>query len=178
MHCPVLLNGENMFETALKEAKVTVISNNPIRVMHVDDDAAFLCMAKQCLEMQGEIEVDSAQSVKEAFEMLKTKKFDVIVSDYQMSGKDGLEFLDELKSTGNATPFILFSGKGRDEVAVKALNSGAFRYVDKRGARRCRPTLNWHHVFFRHHVTIEPKQCLRREKKGLRQFLILASMQS
>src|SRR5208283_3693754 len=81
-----------------------------------------------------DIEVESAQSVQEALEMLKTKKFDVIVSDYQMNGKDGLEFLNEIKTAGITTPFILFSGKGRDEVAVKALNSGAFRYIDKRGA--------------------------------------------
>ncbi|HYA78000.1 MAG TPA: response regulator, partial [Verrucomicrobiae bacterium] len=123
-----------MFETALGETKVAVISNDPISVLHVDDDVAFLSMAKQCLEMQADIEVESVQSVQEALEMLKTKKFDVIVSDYQMNGKDGLEFLSEIKATGITIPFILFSGKGRDEVAVKALNSGAFRYIDKRGA--------------------------------------------
>ena len=84
--------------------------------------------------MQADFEVESALSVQEALEMLKTRKFDVIVSDYQMNGKDGLEFLNEIKAAGITTPFILFSGKGRDEVAVKALNSGAFRYIDKRGA--------------------------------------------
>ena len=123
-----------MFETALKESKIAIISNNPISVLHVDDDVAFLSMAKQCLEMQADIEVESVRSVQEALEMLKTKKFDVIVSDYQMNGKNGLEFLNEIKAAGITTPFILFSGKGRDEVAVKALNSGAFRYIDKRGA--------------------------------------------
>jgi len=123
-----------MFETALGETKFAVISNDPISVLHVDDDVAFLSIAKQCLEMQADIEVESVQSVQEALEMLKTKKFDVIVSDYQMNGKDGLEFLSEIKATGITIPFILFSGKGRDEVAVKALNSGAFRYIDKRGA--------------------------------------------
>ena len=123
-----------MFETALRETKIALISSNPISILHVDDDAAFLSMAKQCLEMQADIEVESVQSVQEALEILKTKKFDVIVSDYQMNGKDGLEFLNEIKATGITTPFILFSGKGRDEVAVKALNSGAFRYIDKRGA--------------------------------------------
>jgi PAS domain S-box-containing protein len=101
--------------------------------MHVDDDANFLSVAKQCLEMKADIEVESFQSVNEALEVLKNRKFDVIVSDYQMAEKDGLEFLNEIKALGIATPFILFTGKGRDEVAVKALNSGAFRYLDKRG---------------------------------------------
>jgi PAS domain S-box-containing protein len=123
-----------MSETVLRETKIALISSNPICILHVDDDIAFLSMAKQCLERQADIEVESVQSVQEALEMLKIKKFDVIVSDYQMKGKDGLEFLNEIKTTGITTPFILFSGKGRDEVAVKALNSGAFRYIDKRGA--------------------------------------------
>jgi len=102
-------------------------------VLHVDDDLDFLFMAKQCLETKGDIEVESFQSVDEALAALKNRKFDVIVSDYQMNEKNGLEFLDEAKALGVTTPFILFSGKGRDEVAVRALNSGAFRYVDKRG---------------------------------------------
>jgi len=123
-----------MFDTTLRETKIALISSNPVSILHVDDDIAFLCMAKQCLEMQADFEVESVQTVQEALELLKTKKFDVIVSDYQMSGKDGLEFLNELKTAGVKTPFILFSGKGRDEIALKALNSGAFRYVDKRGA--------------------------------------------
>ncbi len=101
--------------------------------MHVDDDPNFLCMAKQCLEIQADIEVASFQSVDEALATLKNGKFDVIVSDYQMNEKDGLEFLNEIKSLEIKIPFILFTGKGRDEVAVKALNSGAFRYLDKRG---------------------------------------------
>ncbi len=128
-----MLIGDVMFETALRETKIALIPNTPISILHVDDDATFLSMAKQCLEMHADIRVESAQSTEEAIELLKIKQFDVIISDYQMNGKDGLEFLEEIKATGITTPFILFSGKGRDEVAVKALNSGAFRYIDKRG---------------------------------------------
>jgi CheY-like chemotaxis protein len=103
-----------MVETALKETKIALISSNPVSILHVDDDVAFLNMAKQCLEMHANIEVESVQSVQEALETLKTKKFDVIVSDYQMKGKDGLEFLNDIKAAGITTPFILFSGKSRD----------------------------------------------------------------
>ena len=120
-------------EATLSERASISISGCPIRVMHVDDDANFLSMAKQCLEMQADIEVESFQSVNEALAVLKNRKFDVIVSDYQMNEKDGLEFLNEIKAMGITTPFILFTGKERDEVAVKALNSGAFRYLNKRG---------------------------------------------
>lgn len=113
---------------------ITTISSNPIRILHVDDDCAFLNMTKQCLELQTDIRVDSTHSVQEALEKLKTKTYDVIVSDFQMAEKDGLEFLRELNASGNEIPFILFTGKGRNEIVEKALNLGAFRYVNKNGA--------------------------------------------
>jgi CheY-like chemotaxis protein len=61
------------------------------------------------------------------------EKFDVIVSDYQMPDKDGLEFLRELREKDNRTPFIIFTGKGREEVVIKALNLGAVQYLNKIG---------------------------------------------
>jgi len=120
-------------ESTLGEQVGSSICSRQVHVMHVDDDFAFLNLAKQCLEIQAEIEVESFQSVDEAIAALKNREFDVIVSDYQMKEKDGLEFLDEIKALKIITPFILFTGKGRDEVAVKALRSGAFRYLDKGG---------------------------------------------
>jgi PAS domain S-box-containing protein len=119
---------ESSAETILDVAKTL-----RIRVLHVDDDRAFLSIAKQCLEMQGEIDVDTVSSVYEASEKLKKTDYDVIVCDYQMPGKDGLEFLKELRANGNTVPFIVFTGKGREEIAVKALNLGADQYVDKHG---------------------------------------------
>ena len=118
----------------LETSTISIVTSNPIQVLHVDDDQAFLSMAKQCLELKNDVQVESTNSVQEAFEKLKTKTYDVIVSDYQMADKDGLEFLRELDASGNKIPFILFTGKGRNEVAVKALNLGAFRYVSKNGA--------------------------------------------
>ena len=83
--------------------------------------------------MQGPFHVDSAGSVEEAYEKMKQKDYDVIVSDYQMPIKDGLQFLKELKDSGNNVSFILFTGKGREEVVIEALNLGADRYINKIG---------------------------------------------
>jgi PAS domain S-box-containing protein len=104
-----------------------------IRVLHVDDDAAFLKTAKQCLELQGHFQVDTVMSVEEALEKLRKEEYDAVVSDYQMPGKDGLELLMELRDEENSIPFVMFTGKGREEVAVKALNLGADNYVNKYG---------------------------------------------
>ncbi|PVX25437.1 MAG: hypothetical protein CW716_07955 [Candidatus Bathyarchaeum sp.] len=105
----------------------------PINVLCVDDEAIFLASTKQLLEMVAPFHVDFASSVNDALEKMKGKAFDVVVSDYQMPEKSGLDFLKELRESGNDIPFILFTGKGREEVAVKALNLGADRYFNKFG---------------------------------------------
>jgi PAS domain S-box-containing protein len=104
-----------------------------IRVLHVDDELGLLKVAKQCLELQGPFHVETATSVEEALSKLKEEEYDAVVSDYQMPGKDGLEFLEMLRKNGNTIPFIMFTGKGREEVAVKAWGLGADHYVNKTG---------------------------------------------
>lgn len=105
-----------------------------IRVLHVDDDACFLKTAKAILEMQGAFQVDTVTSVEEAVDKMKKEEYDVVVSDYQMPEKDGLEFLRGLRQSGNDVPFIIFTGKGREEVVISALNLGANHYLSKNGS--------------------------------------------
>lgn len=126
-------NREELSTSTLETISAELSVQNPIHILHVDDDRVLLNSAKLCLELYGNFHVDSVSSADEALALLKEKTFDVIVSDYIMPSKDGLEFLRELRASGNLTPFILFTCNGREQVAVKALNLGAFRYVDKRG---------------------------------------------
>jgi PAS domain S-box-containing protein len=114
-------------------AEIVLDANEKIRVLHVDDDSGFLKLMKQCLEIDGPFQVDQCLSVDEALAKLDEEKYDVIVSDYQMPEKDGLQFLRELREKGSRVPFIMFTGKGREEVAIKALNLGAKQYIDKTG---------------------------------------------
>lgn len=102
-----------------------------IRILHVDDDGSFLQNAKRTLETNLEFQVETANSVAEAIALLKFRKYDVILSDYQMPKKNGLDFLAELRCLGILTPFILVANRERSEVIVKALNLGVFRYVEK-----------------------------------------------
>lgn len=104
-----------------------------IHVLYVDDEVGLLNAAKPILEMQGPFNVETASSVKQAIQKMQENPFDVIVSDYQMPKENGLDFLKKLRENGNNIPFILFTGKGREEVAIKALNLGADRYVNKIG---------------------------------------------
>ncbi|PVX27249.1 MAG: hypothetical protein CW716_03290, partial [Candidatus Bathyarchaeum sp.] len=104
-----------------------------IHVLHVDDEPDYLKTAKTILEMQGTFQVETASSAQEAMKKLETKTYDTIISDYIMPEIDGLEFLKQLRASGNTTPFIIFTGKGREIVAIKALNLGADQYINKRG---------------------------------------------
>lgn len=74
-----------------------------------------------------------ATSVLQALTLLEERSFDAIVCDYQMSEMNGIEFLQQLRSRNNRIPFILFTGKGREEIAMQALNHGADYYLKKDG---------------------------------------------
>jgi PAS domain S-box-containing protein len=115
------------------EIVVDSTEKSKIRVLHVDDELGLLKVAKQCLELQGPFQVDTAGSVEEALNKLKEQEYDAVVSDYLMPGKDGLEFLEMLRKNGKTIPFIMFTGKGREEVAIRALNLGANQYLNKTG---------------------------------------------
>lgn len=102
------------------------------RVLLVDDDRNMLSLTEDFLGKQAPgIQFISVSSAEEARFMLKTETFNAIVSDYQMPVTDGLEFLAELRESGNQIPFIIFTGRGREEVAIKALNLGADYYLKK-----------------------------------------------
>jgi PAS domain S-box-containing protein len=67
---------------------------------------------------------------------MKSNGIEAIVSDYQMPGMNGIEFLKQVRGTNKTIPFILFTGKGREEVAIEAFESGADYYLQKGGAPR------------------------------------------
>jgi len=123
--------GTSMWEQLTKN--VPASETTIIRVLFVDGEVGFLKVAKQMLELQGQFRVQTASSVKEALEKISEETFDVIVSDCQMPEEDCLDFLTTLRKNSNTTPFIIFTEKGREEVAIKALNLGAYRYFNKTG---------------------------------------------
>ena len=104
-----------------------------IEILYIDDEADLLDIAKEFLERSDDIHVDTALSVSVARDMMEQTRYDAIISDYQMPVMNGIDFLKELRSEGNKVPFILFTGRGREEVVIEALNSGADFYLQKGG---------------------------------------------
>jgi PAS domain S-box-containing protein len=103
------------------------------RIIYVDDDPNLLELGKLFLETDGAFTVDTFLSADEVLGHLKSAEYDAIVSDYQMPVMDGITLLKTLRRRGNTTPFIIFTGKGREEVVIEALNNGADFYIQKGG---------------------------------------------
>jgi PAS domain S-box-containing protein len=104
-----------------------------IRVLCVDDEPYILDITKAFLEQSGDLRVDMAQSGYHAMRLLKEHTFDAVVSDYDMPEIDGIEFLKLVRLEIPDIPFLLFTGKGREEVVIEALNNGADFYIQKGG---------------------------------------------
>jgi len=102
-------------------------------VLFVDDDEAFLEISKQILQEENNYQIDTATSADQAIQKLKTKNYDAIISDYEMPKKTGLDLLKQIRQTGSNIPFILFTGKSREDIAIKALNLCADYYINKHG---------------------------------------------
>jgi len=107
-----------------------------LSALYVDDEPILLDIGKMYLEKSGVISVDILESALEALDQIRIKKYDVIISDFDMPEMDGITFLKKVRAEYPLLPFIIFTGKGREEVIIEALNNGADHYLQKGGDPR------------------------------------------
>ncbi len=104
-----------------------------ISLLYVDDEPALLETGTLFLERSGELLVTTVANGREALQLMEARHFDAIVSDYQMPEMDGIELLKEVRQRYPELPFILFTGKGREEIVIQAINHGVDFYLQKGG---------------------------------------------
>ena len=105
---------------------------DPIRVFHVDDEPDFAAMTATYLKREDDrFEVETETSVTEALDRITGGDFDCVVSDYDMPGQNGIEFLEAVREVYPDLPFVLYTGKGSEAVASDAISAGVTDYLQK-----------------------------------------------
>jgi DNA-binding NtrC family response regulator len=96
----------------------------------VDDDPNTLASLARAFRLSGH-EATVCDSAARALELLRSGRFDLMLSDVVMPGKDGLALLEELRSLGITVPVVMISGQANIEMAVRATRLGAFDFLEK-----------------------------------------------
>ena len=99
-------------------------------IMVIDDEKIVGDMAKLSLEQDG-YEVETFLNGESALERLKTKRFDVVVTDLKMKGVDGLEVLRTVKKLYPATTVIMITAFANLDVAIEALRDDVHDFFPK-----------------------------------------------
>jgi len=103
-----------------------------ISVLHVDDEPSVADLTGTFFERQNDqFAVETATSADEGLEMINDRPPECVISDYDMPGMDGIEFLQAVREEYPDLPFILFTGKGSEAVASEAISAGATDYLQK-----------------------------------------------
>ncbi|WP_211531378.1 GAF domain-containing protein [Methanocalculus chunghsingensis] len=103
-------------------------------LLYIDDEPALLEIGRLFLERSGDFIVTTVGSAEDAVRLLVDHRFDAIVSDYLLSGMHGIDLLRHLRSTGDTTPFILLTARGREDLVIEAVDEGVDYYVQKSGS--------------------------------------------
>jgi PAS domain S-box-containing protein len=103
-----------------------------VTVLHVDDEPGLCEVVADFLEHWHDwLDVETANSASAGLERVRQNSIDCVVSDYDMPEKNGLEFLQSIRETGSDLPFILYTGKGSEEIASEAISAGVDDYLQK-----------------------------------------------
>jgi len=122
-------------ETIKGPSAEIVDDHSDIRVLLVDDDQDFVTLAATLLETESDrIETVAETDPRDVLDRTDLGEIDCIVSDYRMPTMDGIEFLETVRSEYPELPFILFTGKGGEEIAERAISSGVSDYIVKDGS--------------------------------------------
>lgn len=106
------------------------MDGDQIRVIHVDDDPSLLDLTAELLEGEDDrFVLETATSADDGLDQIRDRPPDCLVSDYDISGKNGIEFLRTVREEYPELPFILFTGKGSETVASDAISAGVTDYL-------------------------------------------------
>ena len=99
-------------------------------ILVVDDDITFCMMLQSYLSKQG-YQVFTTQKAEEGLRIIRNQNIDLVLSDYRMPDKNGIELLEDIKKTHPQLPVIIMTSYGDIRLAVRAMKLGAVDYITK-----------------------------------------------
>jgi two-component system nitrogen regulation response regulator NtrX len=99
-------------------------------ILIIDDDANTLASLARAFRLAGH-EASVCDNAVRAVELAKAQRFDLILSDVVMPGRDGIALLEDLKNAGVESTIVMMSGQASIEMAVKATRLGASDFLEK-----------------------------------------------
>lgn len=106
--------------------------SDSIWILYVGDEPEFSELATTPVEREDDRFItETATSASAGLERLSDRDFDCIISDYDMDGMNGIEFLKTVRRDDPDLPFILFTGQGNEEIPSEAISAGVTDYVQK-----------------------------------------------
>ena len=100
------------------------------KLLIIDDERAIRSTLREILEYEN-YEVDDIDNGVDGLELIKKKKFDLVLCDIKMNRMDGMEVLEQALAYSPDLPFIMISGHGTVETAIEASKKGAFDFISK-----------------------------------------------
>lgn len=137
-----------------------------ISVLFVDDEPVLVDIGRLFLKRAGDFSVTGVLSGQEAVTLLKENTYDVIISDYQMPGMNGIDLLRFVRKQCGDIPFILFTGRGDEAIAGDAVNTGVDFYVQKGGD----PKLQFADIAHKIETAVERRRALQAIKASEQRF--------
>jgi CheY-like chemotaxis protein len=109
--------------------------DQPIHVLHVDDDPTFSALVAQSLEREDDrLAVYTVTTPEEGRSVIQQRAIECVVSDYDMPGRDGLEFLSAVRAEYPELPFVRYTGPGGEAVASPIRSEGGTVALQESGS--------------------------------------------
>jgi PAS domain S-box-containing protein len=115
----------------IPQGEISIEQPDTISILFVDDEPLFLDSFNQLLERQPGFSVTAVNTVAEAMELINTRYFDVIISDFAMPDMDGITLLQDIRARGCQSVFVIVTAKRLAHIAIDAMNAGADYYFQK-----------------------------------------------
>jgi YesN/AraC family two-component response regulator len=100
------------------------------KILLVDDDESIRELLSDVLEMKN-YQIKTAENGKEAIDIIQKEKIDLVITDLQMHGIDGMKLLEYIQTEFPEVLVIIISAYGTIETTVKALKKGAYNFISK-----------------------------------------------